>query len=148
MCMRPQSCPTLCSSMDSSPPDSSVHGFFQTRTMEWVVISSSRGLPTPGFEPVSPASPALAGGFFTMEPQSQSGLISCRYLPQQRCRLFARCHESQNRGVELVSQMGFSGVRHYAQCDIRCDTHFCGCALGWVQMPGLCDLTPFSALHS
>ena len=37
-----QSCPTLCDPMDCSPPDSSVHGIFQARTMEWVAISSSR----------------------------------------------------------------------------------------------------------
>ena len=30
-----------CNPMDFSPPDSSVHGFFQARTLEWVVISFS-----------------------------------------------------------------------------------------------------------
>ena len=29
--------------MDCSPPDSSVHGILQTRILEWVAISSSRG---------------------------------------------------------------------------------------------------------
>ena len=29
--------------MDCSPPDSSVHGLFQARILEWVAISSSRG---------------------------------------------------------------------------------------------------------
>ena len=29
--------------MDGSPPGFSVHGILQTRTLEWVVISSSRG---------------------------------------------------------------------------------------------------------
>ena len=31
-----QSCPTLCSSVDSSPPGSSVHGILQAKTLEWV----------------------------------------------------------------------------------------------------------------
>ena len=31
-----QLCPTLCSSVDSSPPGSSVHGILQARTLEWV----------------------------------------------------------------------------------------------------------------
>ena len=31
-------------------------------------FSSAGGLPDPGIEPMSPASPALAGGFFTAEP--------------------------------------------------------------------------------
>ena len=38
-----ESCPTLCDPMDCSPPDSSVHGIFQARTLEWVAISFSRG---------------------------------------------------------------------------------------------------------
>ena len=33
-----QSCPTLCDLMDCSPPSSSIHGIFQTRILEWVVI--------------------------------------------------------------------------------------------------------------
>ena len=32
----------LCGSMDCSPPRSSVHGTFQNRLLEWVVICSSR----------------------------------------------------------------------------------------------------------
>ena len=38
-----QSCPTLCDPMDCSPPGSSVHGIFQARTLQCVVISYSRG---------------------------------------------------------------------------------------------------------
>ena len=36
-----QSCPTLCDSMDSSPPGFSIHGVFQARILEWVAISFS-----------------------------------------------------------------------------------------------------------
>ena len=40
-----QPCLTLCDIMDCSPPDSSVHGIFQARTLEWVAISfSNNGL--------------------------------------------------------------------------------------------------------
>ena len=38
-----QLCPTLCDSMDYSPPGSSVLGISQARIPEWVAISSSRG---------------------------------------------------------------------------------------------------------
>ena len=38
-----QSCPTLCDSMDCSPPGSSVHGILQARILEWVAIFFSRG---------------------------------------------------------------------------------------------------------
>ena len=40
--------------MDCSPPGSSVHGFFQTRVLEWIAISFSGDLPDPGIEPGSP----------------------------------------------------------------------------------------------
>ena len=30
-----QSCPTLCDSIDGSPPGSSVRGIFQARVLEW-----------------------------------------------------------------------------------------------------------------
>ena len=36
-----QSCPTLCNSMESNPPGSSVHRILQARILEWVVISFS-----------------------------------------------------------------------------------------------------------
>ena len=42
-----QLCPALCDPMDCSLPDSSVHGIFQTRILEWVAISFSRGSSQP-----------------------------------------------------------------------------------------------------
>ena len=54
--------------MDCSQSGSSVHGVFQARILKWVAISFSRGLPNPGIEPTSLASPVLAGGFVTTVP--------------------------------------------------------------------------------
>ena len=54
--------------MDWSPPDSSVHGIFQARIQEWVAISSLGGSSWPRDWTQSPASPALAGRFYTTEP--------------------------------------------------------------------------------
>ena len=42
-CSVAKSCPTLCDSIDCSPPGSSVHGILQSRIVEWVAISFSRG---------------------------------------------------------------------------------------------------------
>ena len=43
---------TLCDSMDYSPPGSSVHGILQARILEWVAMSSSRGIfSTQGLNP-------------------------------------------------------------------------------------------------
>ena len=39
-----QSCPTLCDSIDGSPPGSAVPGILQARTLEWVAISFSNAL--------------------------------------------------------------------------------------------------------
>ena len=36
-----QSCPTLSDPMDCSLPDSSVHGIFKARVLEWVAIAFS-----------------------------------------------------------------------------------------------------------
>ena len=33
-----QSCPTLCDTVDCSPPGSSVHGILQARILEWLAI--------------------------------------------------------------------------------------------------------------
>ena len=46
-CLVIQSCPTLCDPMDSNPLGSSVHGVFQARILEWIVISFSRGSSQP-----------------------------------------------------------------------------------------------------
>ena len=42
-CLIAQSCLTLCHPMDCGPPGSSVHGISQSRILEWVSISFSRG---------------------------------------------------------------------------------------------------------
>ena len=42
-----QSCPTLCDPMDCSLLGSSIHRIFQTRVLEWIAISFSRGSSRP-----------------------------------------------------------------------------------------------------
>ena len=49
-----QLCLTLCDSMDSSPPGSSIHGIFQARILEWVAIAFSSRFPDAGIKPESP----------------------------------------------------------------------------------------------
>ena len=52
----------------TSPPNSSVHGVFQARILKWAAIFFSGALPDPGIEP---ASPALTGRFFIVEPSGK-----------------------------------------------------------------------------
>ena len=64
--------------MDCSPPASSVQGTFQARVLEWVTTSYSRGssqLRNWTCISVSLVSSALAGGFFTTEPQWEAHLL-------------------------------------------------------------------------
>ena len=74
-CSVAQLCLTLCDPLDCSPPGSSVHGISQARTLEWVTISSFSLSSWLRIQPASPASPALADGFFTAEPLGKPMLI-------------------------------------------------------------------------
>ena len=59
---------THCDPMNCSPPGSSVHGILQARIVERVAIPFSREYSQPRIKPMSPASPAMAGRFFTAAP--------------------------------------------------------------------------------
>ena len=61
-----ESCPTLCSLLDCSLSDSSVHGILQARIQERVACPPSADIPNTRIEPSSPVSPALAGGFLPL----------------------------------------------------------------------------------
>ena len=54
--------------MDYSPPGSFVHRIFQARILKRLPFPSPGDLLDPGVEPKSPA---LAGGFFTIEPSGK-----------------------------------------------------------------------------
>ena len=69
--MRAQSCLTLCDPVDCSPPGSSLHGIFQARILEQVVISFSGDLPNLEIEP---RSPALQADSLLSEPPGKSRL--------------------------------------------------------------------------
>ena len=97
--------------MDCSPPGYSVHGILQARILEWAAISFSGDLPDPGIEPMSPASPSLAGRFFTIEPAgkpfntletnnlqlcSNCSLCYREYTPSSKlCVLYSECQLKQ-----------------------------------------------------
>ena len=70
-----QSCPTFCNPMDCSLPGFSVHGIFQARILKSVTISYSSGSSWPRDQPTFLASPALAGGFFTIAPPGKPSIL-------------------------------------------------------------------------
>ena len=74
----------FCDLMDCGLPDSSVHGIFQKKYWNGLLFPSPGDLPSPGFEPTSPA---LSRGFFTTEPPGKpaggctgSKLVCCYFL--------------------------------------------------------------------
>ena len=75
-CMHAQSCLTLCNTMNCCLPCSSVR---YPRQEYWsgLPFLSPGDLPDSGIKPVSPKSPALAGGFFTNEPPQKPQI--CQY---------------------------------------------------------------------
>ena len=79
-CLVSKLCPTLCDTMDCSPPGSSVPVILQTRLLEWVAMPSSTGssqLKDPThISHVSwfPTSPALAGRLFTIAPPGKPSI--------------------------------------------------------------------------
>ena len=65
-----QSCPAFCNPMDCSLTNSSVHGIFQARILEWV--PTPEDLANPGIKPMSLVSPELTGRFFITAPSGKS----------------------------------------------------------------------------
>ena len=65
-----QSCLTVC-----NPREYAVHGFLQTRILEWVAFPFSRDLPNPGIEP---GSPTLQADALTSEPPGSPGILEWR----------------------------------------------------------------------
>ena len=68
VCMRAQSCLTLCGPMDCSLPSSSVSGISQQEFWRGFSFPAPGYLPDPGTEPVSLVPPAQVGRFFTTTP--------------------------------------------------------------------------------
>ena len=70
-------CPTLCDPMDCSPPGSFIVEIFQARILVGGYQFLLQGnLPDSRIEPKSPASTALAEGFFTTVPPGKPVLCS------------------------------------------------------------------------
>ena len=61
MCVCVQFLSHVCHTMDCSMPGSSVHGILQAR----LPFPFPGDRPNPGMKPAPPASPMVAGGFFT-----------------------------------------------------------------------------------
>ena len=85
-----QSCPTLWNPMNCSPSGSSVHGSLQTRILEWVIISFSRGSSWPrNWTRVSCIAARLFTNWATREddPWVENVSLSRKWQPPPECLL-------------------------------------------------------------
>ena len=82
-----QSYVTLCDPMDCSLPGSSIHGIFQTRVLEWVAISFSRG----SSRPRDQTQVSLIAGRHSEELPNcfQSNCIILHFYQQNICFIFS-----------------------------------------------------------
>ena len=83
-----QSCPTLFDPTDCFLPGSSVHGVLQARILEWIAISFSRDLPSPGSEPRSS----------TLQADSSPGELLKHAAVNRRHRL-PHTHIADDKGI-------------------------------------------------
>ena len=92
--------------MDCSPQGSSVHGISQARILERIAISFTRGSSQPRDRTISPA---LAGVFFTTEPQ---GSPAQDYTHWECLRLYQPCHiESDFTIITIQSDVNLPFLR-------------------------------------
>ena len=75
-----QLCPTLCDSMDFSPPGSSVHEILQTTTLKWVTVPFSR---VSSWHRIEPRSPAQQADFFYHLSHQGSPAVPSRTIKKQ-----------------------------------------------------------------
>ena len=106
-CLVAQSCPTLCDSMDCSPPGSSA-GILQARTLERVAMPSSRGSFRPrDWTQVS----RIAGGCFTVWASREAHEV---FLIFCKLRVFKKQSWDCLINTDLWARVSISGVEKQA----------------------------------
>ena len=138
------SCPTLCDPVDCSPPGSSVHGIFQARILEWVVIPSPPGnLPDLG---IQPRSPALQEDSLPSEPPWKP--ILHLQLLKTSCAIFLVL---DNVSLWFIILYTVSCTSHapplVSPCFRQREQQVCP-AECWGHQPRACSITPLPNYHS
>ena len=98
-----QSCLTLCNTMYSSPPSSSVHGILEARILEWVAMPSSKGSSQHRDQTHVSCSSCIAGRFFTAEPPWNPPLYFVVVQSLSCFRLFSFSISPSNEYSVLIS---------------------------------------------
>ena len=128
-----QSCPTLCSPMDCSPPGSSIHGIFQARGLGWGAISFSRGsYPTywrvhQSWEAISQSQKPLLKRMFAPKSLFQDLLLKASSSREGPANLILSC-------LCVTSVKGpHSSSPHFLRCKVEKTTE--DEMVGWHHQP-------------
>ena len=105
ICLVAQLCPTFCNPMNCNPPGCSVHGIFQEHLLEKYFLF----LP-PGNLPISLASSALAGRFFTTAPLGKSSVCACVYVCLCVCVCVCEYKTTHIQGIRWINFMSFASL--------------------------------------
>ena len=89
--------------MDCSQQDSSVHGIFQARILEWVALFFSGGS-SRSRDQTRLVSPVLAGGFFTTSATWDASVVNTYILTHSYCLSIGSTAESSFRGCVRTLQ--------------------------------------------
>ena len=104
----------LFATLDYNLPGFPVHGISQARTLEWVAISLSRGLPNSGSEPLSPTSAGrfltnVPPGFFSGVQKTTRIFFPMQTLAREQC-LSAQNHGQGSSGYPRPPRWGGGGA--------------------------------------
>ena len=102
---------TLCDTVDYGPPGSCPWNS-PGRILKWVACPPPGDLPQPGIKPVSLASPALAGGFFTTGSTCEAPRSYC--LGPIWIKIL-HCHHWKGLSNHLLSEMRIRKYKHVIQ---------------------------------
>ena len=129
VCVYTQSCPTLWDPMDYSPQAPRPMGFSRQEHWHGLPFPPPGDLPNPGIKRMSPVSPVLAGGFFTIQPPGKA------MLPHHLCHFHQAlsvccpkfwtdvCFPGPNRVGHLLSfLMIYSSFFFFAMPLVACKT--------------------------
>ena len=115
-CVHEQSCLALYDPMDRNPLGSSVHRIFQTRILEQIAISYSRGSPQAQSNLYLLHVSSIASRFFTTEPPGKYPLLwtpkISTYLPKIYSIMIHLCDSPPTNVPELAMTLQICNIFH------------------------------------
>ena len=105
-----QSCPTLCNSIDGSPPGSTVPGVLQARTLEWVAISfSNAGKWKVKMKSLSRVRPSATPWTAAFQAPPSMGFFSVMELPRWLSGKESACQCKRHRLIPALGRSAGEG---------------------------------------